>query len=276
MCVVCSQVSSFFNFISVPWDVVAVTPSFFCGCSRFIRQRRFVTFIGIFASTFTLITQANATSTSPSRSSTSMASHISNNGNGTLRICEEESRACQDQNVHTIVVRPESPSESERPIVDTSRLSTEGLATSQDSSPNAAPSDELASDFQGQGTDTQRSSESAERTFRHGTDIARSEPSTSSHVPPTSSDSDSLIIGMGSDSTQVVNTSTSRSHVFSSNESSSAPSSVSISSRQVNVSGVTMSASRLSSPSIATTNSSPSAIQASTVRLGTLGSTRAR
>jgi Sad1 / UNC-like C-terminal len=76
---------------------------FFYVCSRSVRQRRFVTSIGIFASTFTLITQT--ITTVPSPSSAFMAS---------------------------IIVRPESPSESERPIVDTSRLSTEGPATSQE------------------------------------------------------------------------------------------------------------------------------------------------
>ena len=180
---------------------------------------------------------------------------------------EEESRARarQDQSAHTTVVHADILSEPEQLTENIPRLPIEDLATSQDSPASATPSDELETDFK----ESSRLPESVEGSFRHSTDIARSEPSTSAQVLPTSSDSPIIAISSPaspppSNPTQDIDYSTSQSHMFSSNESSSASSSVSIPSRLVNVSEATVSASRSSSPLVVTTNSSPSVIQAST------------
>ncbi|KAI0246383.1 UNC-like C-terminal-domain-containing protein [Lactifluus subvellereus] len=180
---------------------------------------------------------------------------------------EEESRARarQDQNAHPIVIHADILSEPEQLTGNTPRLAKQDLATSQDSPAPATPSDELEIDLQ----ESSRLPESVEGSFRHSTDIARSEPSKSAQVLPTSSDSPIIAISSPaspppSDPVQDIDYSTSRSHMFSSNESSSASSSVSTPSRPVNVSGATVSASRSSSPLVVSTNSSPSVIQAST------------
>ncbi|KAH9040220.1 UNC-like C-terminal-domain-containing protein [Lactarius hengduanensis] len=135
--------------------------------------------------------------------------------------------------------------------------------------PSPVPSAESNPDTQEQRTDSSQSPEDLEGSFRHSTDIARLEPSISAPIPTASSDSDSPIIATSSppatspplnSSQDSVNTndSTQRPHVPSSNDSSTALSSVSLSSsRQTN--GSTP---RSSSPSSITTTSSPSVAQA--------------
>jgi hypothetical protein len=177
-------------------------------------------FIDIFESTFTLITQTSTTARP------NIIFLLRDNDLTHLRVeqwkwetWEEESRARQDQNAHTVVARGDIPSESEWPIVDTSRLAKEGPATSQDGSPTATPSDEPASDF----------------LLRRTRNPPRP---TSAQILPTTSDSPIIVLPWSasppsSESTQDINSSTFRSHIFSSNESSSAPSSVSISSQRL-------------------------------------------
>jgi hypothetical protein len=129
-----------------------------------------------------------------------------------------------------------------QPVVDAS-------AQTQDIPPIRTPSDEPVSDFQAQQTtETSRSPESAEGSFQRSTDIARTEPSSHARLALTSPDSSTTTTSSPassvrpSDSTQHMNDSTVRSHVFSSNVSSSPPSSVPISSRSVNISRATVSA----------------------------------
>ncbi|KAI0292442.1 hypothetical protein BC826DRAFT_441535 [Russula brevipes] len=113
--------------------------------------------------------------------------------------------------------------------------------------------------------------ENPEGHFRHSTDIARLEPSTSPTALSSSSDSDSPtpIVPPSSpasppspDSVQAINTSMQQPHMFIINDSSIAistasSSSVFISSRLANVSGTSMSTSRSPSQSIVTATSPP-------------------
>ena len=130
---------------------------------------------------------------------------------------------------------------------------------SHDSSSPATPSRDSTTDLQDKRCESSRPLEGPD------TETPRLEPSTSS--PISSIKSDSTIISTpssaSSDSVQAVNDSTQQSHMFMSNDSSTASittassSSVFISSHSANVSGTTISASR-SSQSIVTSVPSPS------------------
>lgn len=138
---------------------------------------------------------------------------------------------------------------------------------SHDSSSPATPSRDSTTDLQDQRNESLRPLEGPDGHSQHSTDIARSEPSTSSSISSVNSDSPiiSTPSSASSDSVQAVNNSTPQSHMFTSNDSNIASittassSSVSISSRSANVSGTTISTSH-SSQSIATPVSSPSVI----------------
>lgn len=126
----------------------------------------------------------------------------------------------------------------------------------------ATPSRDSTAEFHDQRSESSRPSDGH---FRHSTEIARSEPSTSSPISSIKSDSSIIstpLSSASSDPIQAVNDSTQQSHMSMSNDSNTASittSSVFISSRSANVSGTTISTPR-SSQSIVTPVSSPSVI----------------
>ncbi|KAH8982199.1 UNC-like C-terminal-domain-containing protein [Lactarius hatsudake] len=178
---------------------------------------------------------------------------------------EEESRskARQDLKASNTLAHADVIAEIEKPAEVPRPAKEERVASITPPSP--VHSAESNPDTQEQRTDSSQSPESVERSFRHSTDIARLEPSTSAPIPTASSEPDSPIIATCSppatlnSSQDSVNTndSTQRPHILSNNDSSTALSSVSLSSSSQQANG---SASRSSSPSSITT-SSPSVAQ---------------
>ncbi|KAH9990304.1 UNC-like C-terminal-domain-containing protein [Russula vinacea] len=169
-------------------------------------------------------------------------------------IWEEESRARLDLNAQTTAAHADIPHEPERPA-DSPWQAQEDPTTSHDSSsPATSPHDS-----------TTESSQPFESSEGQSTDIAQLELSTLSGP-------DSPIISTPSaspstpDSEQAINNFTQQSHMSMSNDSTiastttSLSSSVSISSRPTNVSGINGSASRSSSQTIATPIPSPSIV----------------
>ena len=138
---------------------------------------------------------------------------------------------------------------------------------SHDSSSPPTPSRDSTTDSHDQRCESSRPLEGPDGHFRHSTEIAQSEPSTSCPISSIKSDSPTISTpsSASSDSVQAVNDSTQQTHMSMSNDSNIASittassSSVSISSRSANVSGTTISTSR-SSQSIVTPASSPSVI----------------
>ncbi|KAI9442956.1 UNC-like C-terminal-domain-containing protein [Lactarius indigo] len=164
---------------------------------------------------------------------------------------EEESRskARQDPKASNTLVHADAISEAEKP--------EEEHVAYQFTPPSPVPPAE-SNNTQEQRTETSQSPEGVEGSFRHSTDIARLEPSTSAPIPTASSDSPIIAtcsppaaspsLKSNQDSVNA-NDSTQRSHISSSYDSPTALSSVSLSSsRQANGS-----ASRSSSPSLTTT-----------------------
>ncbi|KAH8980534.1 UNC-like C-terminal-domain-containing protein [Lactarius akahatsu] len=183
---------------------------------------------------------------------------------------EEESRSKarqQDLKASNTLAHVDAISEIEKPAEVPRPAKEERVASITPPSP--VPSAESNPDTQEQRTDSSQSPEGVEGSFRHSTDIARLEPSTSAPIPTASSDSDSPIIATCSppatssplnSSQDSVNTndSTQRPHIPSNNDSSSALSSVSLPSSSQQANG---SAPRSSSQSSITTTSSHSVAQ---------------
>ena len=175
---------------------------------------------------------------------------------------EEESRSKtrQDQQATSIPVHAE---EIEKPA-EVPRLAKDEHVASQAASPSPISSEEANPDSQEQRAEPSQSPENAERSFRHSTDIARLESSTSSPTPTASSESPVIATCSPPASTPPHSdqdpANINDSHILSSNDTFTALSSVSLSSSgQANGSGTSASASRSSSsPSSITTISSPS------------------
>ncbi|KAH9060156.1 UNC-like C-terminal-domain-containing protein [Lactarius vividus] len=180
---------------------------------------------------------------------------------------EEESRskARQDLKASNTPAHADVISEIEKPV-EVLRPAREEHVASQVTPSLPVRSAEPNPDTQEQRTESSQSPEGMEGSFRHSTDIARLEPSTSAPIAAPSSDSPIITTcsppaaaspSLNSSQDPVnTNDSTQRSHIPSSNDSSTALSPVSLSSsREANGSS-----SRSSSPSI-TTISSPSLAQ---------------
>ncbi|KAI9453243.1 UNC-like C-terminal-domain-containing protein [Lactarius psammicola] len=182
-------------------------------------------------------------------------------------IWEEESRSKvrQDQKAPNMLVYADVISETEKPA-EVPRPAKEEHVAPQVIPSTPTPSVESNPETQEQRTESSQPPESVEGSFRHSTDIARLEPSTSAPIPTTSSDSPIIAtclppipsppLNSGQDSVNI-NDSTQRSHILSSNDTSLSSVSLS-SSRQANGSGTSVSASRSSSPPTIATLSSPS------------------
>ncbi|KAH9971453.1 UNC-like C-terminal-domain-containing protein [Russula compacta] len=186
---------------------------------------------------------------------------------------EEESRARQDLNAHTTIAHADILPESEQPA-DTPLLAQKHTTSQESPSPSSPPSDSTMNVQDQRMESSSQLLESTEGHFRHTTEIVRSEPSTSPPISSVSPDDSSTNATPSSacpsppDFLQANdNNSTQRSHMFIDNDpaigTTTASTSVFISSRSASVSGTTESTSRSSSQLIATTTASPSVIHSS-------------